>query len=267
MRRYILVAVVLLTRLLTAEPSPGFVTFESGQVRPLALSPDGTRLFATNTPDDRLEIFDVSGGTLVHVGSVPVGMEPVAVAARTDSEVWVVNHLSDSVSVVDVGSVPPHVKQTILVGDEPRDVVFAGATRNRALVTCAHRGQNSTVLPQVTTPGLGRADVFVFNAANGAQQNVLVLFTDTPRALAVSADGTKTYAAGFQTGNGTTTISEGAVCNGGELVAPCTNDNVTFFPGGLPGPNRWSARNVTVRDGILLRPSGSSRRIMPPPSA
>src|SRR6185503_19117971 len=149
-----------------------FTTFESGHVRPLAMSPDGMRLFAVNTPDDRLEIFDVSpvDGSLTHAGSVAVGMEPVAVAARTDSEVWVVNHLSDSVSVVDVGSVPPHVKQTILVGDEPRDVVFAGATRNRALVTCAHRGQNSTVLPQVTTPGLGRADVFVFNAANGAQQ-------------------------------------------------------------------------------------------------
>jgi hypothetical protein len=36
-----------------------FTTFESGHVRPLALSPDGTRLFAVNTPDDRLEIFDV----------------------------------------------------------------------------------------------------------------------------------------------------------------------------------------------------------------
>ena len=41
-----------------------FVTFESGQVRPLALSPDGTRLFAVNTPDNRLEIFDVTAGGL-----------------------------------------------------------------------------------------------------------------------------------------------------------------------------------------------------------
>ena len=44
-----------------------FVTFESGQVRPLALSPDGTRLFATNTPDNRLEIFAVDGaGIMLH---------------------------------------------------------------------------------------------------------------------------------------------------------------------------------------------------------
>ena len=33
-------------------------------------------------------------------------MEPVAVAVRTASEVWVVNHLSDSVSVVDLGTPP-----------------------------------------------------------------------------------------------------------------------------------------------------------------
>src|ERR1700758_4207502 len=83
-----------------------FVTFESGQVRPLALSPDGTRLFAVNTPDDRLEIFDVDAAGLRHRESVPVGLEPVAVTARTDGEVWVVNHLSDSVSVVDVSTAP-----------------------------------------------------------------------------------------------------------------------------------------------------------------
>ena len=38
---------------------------------------------------------------------MPVGLEPVAVAARTDAEVWVVNLLSDSVSIVDVASRPP----------------------------------------------------------------------------------------------------------------------------------------------------------------
>ena len=119
-----------------------FVTFESGQVRPLALSPDGTRLFAVNTPDNRLEIFDVDGGGLTHAGSVPVGLEPVAVAARTDGEVWVVNHLSDSVSIVDVAATPPRVVRTLLVGDEPRDIVFAGPGGNRAFITTARRGQN-----------------------------------------------------------------------------------------------------------------------------
>ncbi len=87
--------------------APAFINFESGQVRPLAMSPDGTKLFAVNTPDNRLEIFDVSLGGLTHAAVVTVGMEPVAVAARTNTEVWIVNHLSDSVSIVDLTATPP----------------------------------------------------------------------------------------------------------------------------------------------------------------
>src|ERR1700712_3080985 len=68
-----------------------FTAFESGQVRPLALSPNGSRLFATNTADGRLEIFDVSASGLRLRESVPVGVEPVAVAVRSENEVWVVN--------------------------------------------------------------------------------------------------------------------------------------------------------------------------------
>ena len=100
------VLAVLLGLLLAAPAAQAasFTTFESGQVRPLALSPDGSRLFAVNTPDARLEIFDVSAAGLTHSGSVPVGLEPVAVAARSAGEVWVVNHLSDSVSIVDVSA-------------------------------------------------------------------------------------------------------------------------------------------------------------------
>ena len=103
---------------ITAATSAGasFVAFETGQTRPLALSPDGSRLFAINTPDNRLEIFDVSAGSLSHSESVVVGMEPIAVAAISNAEVWVVNHLSDSVSVVDVSSSPARVTRTLLVG-------------------------------------------------------------------------------------------------------------------------------------------------------
>src|SRR6266446_2960138 len=172
-----------------------FVTFESGQVRPLALSPSGTKLFAVNTPDNRLEIFDVGSGGLTHTGAVPVGMEPVAVAARSDTEVWVVNHLSDTVSIVDVGSVPPRVTRTRLVCDEPRDIVFGGSGNSRAFITMARRGQNcvrrgKTLLdPMLTTPGVGRAIVQVFKLGHlgstlgGKPLTTIELFGDTPRAL------------------------------------------------------------------------------------
>ena len=168
--------VALLLALVVAAPAVAdFVTFESGQVRPLALSPDGTQALRGNTPDDRLEIFDVTAAGLTHARpSVPVGLEPVAVAVRSASEVWVVNHLSDSVSIVDVAADPPRVVRTLLVGDEPRDIVFAGPGGSRAFITTAHRGQQRTDPsiagvpgagdPQLTTPGVGRADVWVFDA-------------------------------------------------------------------------------------------------------
>ena len=235
-----------------------FVTFESGQVRPLAQSPDGTRLFAVNTPDDTLEIFTVGASGLARAGSVPVGMEPVAVAARSNSEVWVVNHLSDSVSIVDVSSTPPRVTRTLLVGDEPRDVVFAGAGGNRAFITTAHRGQNSPSDPELSTPGVGRADVRVFDADNlgstlgGAPLTIITLFGDTPRALAATPDGSTVYAAIFHSGNRTTTLSEGVVCNGGTAAGPCVVGGVTM-PGGLPGPDTNADGVARPETGLIVK--------------
>ena len=83
-RRRSLAVLLLLLGAGGVQAAPSFVEFESGQVRPLALSPDASHLFAVNTPDNRLEIFDVSGGGLGTHTSVPVGLEPVAVAARTN---------------------------------------------------------------------------------------------------------------------------------------------------------------------------------------
>ena len=214
--------------------SSSFALFESGQVRPLALSQDKQHLFAVNTPDNRLEVFRVHDDRLRHVASIPVGLEPVAVAVRNEREVWVVNHLSDSVSVVELDddARSGHVARTLLVGDEPRDIVFAGPGRRRAFITTAHRGQNAGFDPQLTVPGIGRADVWVFdanalgNSLGGTPLTVVTLFTDTPRALAVTPDGTRVYAAGFHTGNQTTAVSEAAIPDGfgpHGVVGPTTN--------------------------------------------
>jgi YVTN family beta-propeller protein len=223
-----------------------FTLFESGQVRPLALSLDGKTLYSVNTPDNRLEVFQITGTGLRPLGSIPVGLEPVAVAARTNEEVWVVNHLSDSVSIVrpphfcegdpNRPIVPGRVVDTLLVGDEPRDIVFAGKNHDRAFITTAHRGQNIPFDPKLTTPGIGRADVWVFDADHlgatlgGTPLTILTLFTDTPRALAVSPDGLKVYAAGFLTGNQTTTIEATVVAANGGNPPPLVGS------GGIPAP-------------------------------
>ncbi len=249
----------VLAALATPAGAQSFVAFESGHVRPVAMSPDGSRVFAVNTPDNRLEIFDVQGGTLAHVESIPVGLEPVAVAARSNDEVWVVNHLSDSVSVVDVSATPPRVLRTLLVGDEPRDVVFAhGAAGQRAYVTTARRGQNSPVTPELATPGVGRALVWAFDPNDlgttlaGTPLAIIELFGDTPRALAVSADGETVYAAVFHSGNRTTTIPEGAVCDGGAGAAPCDVFGSTM-PGGLPAPNTSFDGTPQPEVGLIVR--------------
>ena len=234
-----------------AAAQSSFVTFESGQVRPLALSADGTRLYAVNTPDNNLEIFSVGTGGLTKLSSISVGMEPVAVAVRSATEVWVVNHLSDSVSVVDVGVTPARVKRTLLVGDEPRDIVFAGSGNARAFISTARRGQqltNPTISsvpgagdPQLTTPGQPRASVWVFDANNlgnnlgGTPLRIVHLFSDVPRALAKSPDGNTVYAAAFPSGNKTTVVNEGVVCDGFNPNVPCTIFG-TSYPGGNAGP-------------------------------
>jgi DNA-binding beta-propeller fold protein YncE len=209
-----------------------YTEFESLQVRPLALSPDGRTLYAANTPDNRLEMFHIDGGgKLSSLGSVVVGLEPVAVAVRNANEVWVVNHLSDSISIVHIGGDGSgSVSRTLLVGDEPRDIVFGGADRSRAFITTAHRGQNSGDAYDLQTQGVGRADVWVFDANNlgsaagGTRLTKLSFFADTPRALAVSADGRTVYAAAFNSGNQTTSVSSYAVATmyGGHMPGPAT---------------------------------------------
>ncbi|MFL6234116.1 MAG: beta-propeller fold lactonase family protein [Thermoanaerobaculia bacterium] len=238
----------------SSQASSSYTLFESGQVRPLAMSPDRQHLFAVNTPDGRLEVFSIRQSGLVHTASIPVGLEPVAVAARTDHEVWVVNHLSDSVSVVELdehgGDLTGQVERTLLVGDEPRDIVFAGPGRKRAFITTAHRGQNLPFDPQLSTPGVGRADVWVFdadklgNALGGAPLSVVTLFTDTPRALAVTPDGTRVYAAGFHTGNRTTIVPETSLPDG-------------FGPDGVPGPTTNAEGRPAPETGAIVKWNGA----------
>lgn len=201
-----------------------FVNFESGQVRPVALSPQGDYLYVTNTPNATLDVFKVSDDGLMLQQRVPVGLEPVAVAVR-DGEAWVVNHLSDSISVVDTSVSPARVIKTLFTGDEPRDIVFAGENRSLAFVTAAHRGQNGAddtpVNAQLTSAGVGRADVWVFDteatgeSVGGRPVNVLTMFGDTLRALAVSQDGTRVYAAVMHSGNRTTAVGENNIAKAG----------------------------------------------------
>lgn len=212
---------------LASKPTGKDKIFESVPTRPLALSDDGSLLFAINAKANCLEIYRTGGDRLTLASSVTVGVEPVAVAVRSASEVWVVNHISNSVSVIDIGG-RPHVRDTLQVGDEPWDIVFANSARHganptvnhrdRAFVTAAFRGQyhpqfksEYLLLNRLDTdngaPGelIGRADVWAFDVEAGEPilAGIINTFTSSLRALAVDKQGRRVFATAFKSGNRT----------------------------------------------------------------
>lgn len=201
--------------------------FESAPVHPLELSPSGERLFAVHTADHRLVVYDVSGPVPVRLAEIAVGIEPVGVRARTENEVWVVNHVSDSISIVDVPT--GRVVRTLHVGDEPTDVVFAGSPQ-RAFVALSQEDRlvvfDPLDLDAVAIPiGLQGSD---------------------PRSLAVSADGTEVYVTMLDSGNETTAIAFDVVDQAGGPPPP----DPPMAPG-LPAP---------PRSALIVRHDGSTWR-------
>src|SRR5215212_9101960 len=185
--------------LASGQASTNFFNWETSPVHPIALSPGGTTLVACNLPDNRLEVFDVTAGKLTSRGSVTVGLDPVSVRFRSEDEVWVVNFISDSVSIVSLSAM--RVVATLNTLNEPSDIVFAGSSRS-AFVSCAQ--------PNV---------VQVFNPTNRAAITNLVIDGNRPRAMAVSPNGSNVYVAIFESGNASTIIGSG-VSLGFPLATP-----------------------------------------------
>lgn len=227
-----------------------YLGFESSPVRPIAISADGSHLFVTNTSNNSLEIYSIlSQGELKHQQSLFVGLEPVSVAI-TESKAWVVNHLSDSVSVIDISGNTAKVIDTLLVGDEPKDIVIAN---NKIFITAAHRGQRreSAALanvegagaPQLDSSSIGRADIWVFPLENktkifgGLPLKIISLFGDSSRALAVTPDESTVYVGVFNSGNQTSVAHEAVLCSGFEDDSygayPCQTLDKISSPNGL----------------------------------
>jgi DNA-binding beta-propeller fold protein YncE len=91
----------------------------------------------------------------------------------------------------------------------------------------------------------------VFNSAalgtslGGMPLTIVTLFGDTPRALAVTPDGSRVYAAGFHSGNRTTTVTHVLIPDGGQAV------------GGLPFPNTNFQGIHQPEVGLIVKYDGS----------
>ena len=113
----------------------GHPTFASPHASPIAVQ--GGDVFVVNTPADTVDVIDAK--TRKVRTRINVGVDPVSVAVRPDGkEVWVSNHVSDSVSVIDnvpdsptylqvvatIQEFDPKTKATTF--DEPIGIAFAG---------------------------------------------------------------------------------------------------------------------------------------------
>lgn len=198
-----------LTHMTGPANAQSYVNFEGKQTRPICLSPDGTRLFAVNTPDARLSVFDVTHPLNPFlIAEIPVGVEPVSVNALSNDEAWVVNEVSDSVSIVSVAN--RIVVDTLQVKDEPTDVVFAGG---KAFVSASRNHR-----------------VSVFDLASHSLVTNLALAGESPRSLAVNTNGTKVFVAFALSGNHTTIIP--ATSN----APPQITNGTPPMRAGLPAP-------------------------------
>ncbi len=76
----------------------GHPSFVSPHASPIAIN--NNLVFVTNTPADTVDVIDPQ--TREIIARVDVGVDPVSIARRPDGkEVWVSNHISDSISVID----------------------------------------------------------------------------------------------------------------------------------------------------------------------
>ena len=219
-------------------PLPGaqtaFVNWETPHIHPLELTPNGQWLLAVNLPDNRLELFALGSGTPVPAGSIPVGLDPVSVRARTNQEIWVANQVSDTVSVID--SATRNVKATLATDDEPADILFAGSPE-RAYVSCS---QANTIL------------VFDPNDLSVAPQRIAIA-GEEPRALAKSADGLRVYCAIFESGNRTTVLPSGGMQPG---------DDPPDVMGISSGP--YAGVNPPPNNGAIFEPELNTHLPLPP---
>ena len=175
----------------------GHPSFLSPHSRPIALH--GDRVFVANTPADTVDVIDTRSRKVIH--RIDVGIDPVCIAVRPDGrEIWVANHVSDSVSVIDndessptylhviatVQDLNPKTKATRF--DEPVGIAFANNQKAYVALSSENR-------------------IAVINVASRRVTKSLYITAQDPRAIAVRGD--RLYVLPFESNN-KTQLSGGA---------------------------------------------------------
>ena len=164
-------------------------SYMSPHASPLAIN--NGHVFVVNTPDDTVDIIQIKSRKIV--GRVKVGIDPVGIAARPDGkEVWVTNHVSDSVSIIDTEQKSKSYLQVIATVqrfhptnkstrfDEPVGIAFA--SNDKAYVALS--SENA---------------IAVINVAQRKVTKLLPITAQDPRAITVK--GNRLYVIPFESNN------------------------------------------------------------------
>jgi YVTN family beta-propeller protein len=184
----------------------GYQTFASPQSNPIVLSPDRAFVYVANTTSNSVSFVRTSDFTVTR--TVATGLEPVSLAVRPNGlELWVSNHVSDSISVIDTDAGSASYGQVIetiqsFAGgttqlDEPVGIAFA--SNAKAYVALSSRNQ------------IGVIDTATYQVTSFIQ-----ITAQEPRAIAVRNG--KLYVAAFESGNKT----QISACGDGAPTPPCT---------------------------------------------
>lgn len=169
----------------------GRPTFNSPHAKPIVVH--GGFVYAANTPADTVDVIDPGTNTVVN--RINVGVDPVGLAVRPDgSEIWVTNHISDSVSVIDTDADSHFFQQVIATVndfatstyatqfDEPVGVAFASDAKAYVALSTTNR-------------------IAVVDVATRSVTDHLTIAAQDPRAITVR-DG-KLYVIAFESNNQT----------------------------------------------------------------
>ena len=169
----------------------GHLTFMSPHASPIAVS--GGSVFVTNTPADTLDVIDAATRTVA--ARVRVGVDPVGLAVRPDGkEVWVANHVSDSVSVIDADAGSPTYLQVVATVQDIGS--WSGATRFDEPVGVAFASDEKAYVALSSENQVAIVDV----AARRVTGHIDIRAQD-PRAIAVR--GERLYVLPFESNNRT----------------------------------------------------------------
>ena len=227
----------------TVPPDPheaaGFQTFTSPQSNPIVLSPDRAWIYVANTTSNSVSFIRTSNFTIPQ--TVATGIEPVSLAVRPDGlELWVSNHVSDSVSVIDTDPTSASYAQVI---ETIQELDANGVTELDEPVGIAFIGNGSKAFVALSS----RNRIAAIDTATYAITGFIELTAQEPRAITVRNN--KLYVAAFESGNQTQlsacVVAGGALCTLDlqDLIGFATNPNLpnevkSIVAGGAGFPDR-----------------------------